>query len=544
MWRALVKWWKYGATKLHVVHADPKVQLETALTEARKQHRPLTEQAANVIADQRRVELRLKRAIARRRQMRAALIWMSAGSVLVMSGCSASGSESKDAQPYTEALVEEMTHPSQPGDLVLSDDDAQCFAARVVEIVGMDAIENSGATPEKFAAADTMPELDIAVDSRAERELIDAFNKCLAENAVLPMWANEFGVKELPKGCTEFFSTSRSAPVMAAAFARGPKVGERETNDLLGHMPGACAEDLMLVGAVAKGSFTAKQADCVANQLDDEVSRRILLADRAGVEVDATDQGALSVALLACSDLKEKLADAGFPPDVVTCLTDVTTYNEDEIAAADADEIGKETITEARTRGCLRAMRPATSDGHLTAADNPDAFRTAVTDELATPIHGPEALSSSQTACLAPALVDGLGIDALAAARVSAADVASFGDGFVAPADLGLTVSPDQADRIAEAVIACVDAPSLQGRLWVYAGNLQEWTGEPVDEQDKSKLRECISDKIDPATTLAQVRSYLERGPAAFREAEGRALLEASLAAFETCTGEPPRLTH
>jgi phage shock protein A len=41
--------------------ADPKVQLEQALIEAQEQHRRLTEQAANVIANQKQAELRLNR---------------------------------------------------------------------------------------------------------------------------------------------------------------------------------------------------------------------------------------------------------------------------------------------------------------------------------------------------------------------------------------------------------------------------------------------------------------------------------------------------
>src|SRR5438093_2544160 len=43
--------------------ADPKVQLEQAIEEAQEQHRRLTEQAANVIANQKQTEMRLTRAI-------------------------------------------------------------------------------------------------------------------------------------------------------------------------------------------------------------------------------------------------------------------------------------------------------------------------------------------------------------------------------------------------------------------------------------------------------------------------------------------------
>ena len=43
--------------------ADPKVQLEQAITEAQEQHRRLTEQAANVIANQKQTEMRLSRSM-------------------------------------------------------------------------------------------------------------------------------------------------------------------------------------------------------------------------------------------------------------------------------------------------------------------------------------------------------------------------------------------------------------------------------------------------------------------------------------------------
>src|SRR5215207_10036422 len=43
--------------------ADPKIQLEQAITEAQDQHRRLREQAANVIANQKQTEMRLDRAM-------------------------------------------------------------------------------------------------------------------------------------------------------------------------------------------------------------------------------------------------------------------------------------------------------------------------------------------------------------------------------------------------------------------------------------------------------------------------------------------------
>jgi len=67
MFKAIKRWWKYlGAAlsgKLEEA-ADPKIQLEQAIREAQDQHRRLTEQAANVIAQQKQTQMRLDRATA------------------------------------------------------------------------------------------------------------------------------------------------------------------------------------------------------------------------------------------------------------------------------------------------------------------------------------------------------------------------------------------------------------------------------------------------------------------------------------------------
>ena len=64
MFKLARRWWKYLTAKLtgsFNQRADPKVQLEQALLESQNQHRVLTEQAANVIAQQKQTELRLNR---------------------------------------------------------------------------------------------------------------------------------------------------------------------------------------------------------------------------------------------------------------------------------------------------------------------------------------------------------------------------------------------------------------------------------------------------------------------------------------------------
>ena len=64
MFKALKRWWNYLTAKVSGKldeSADPKIQLEQALAEARSQHQRLKEQAANVIASQKQAELRLNK---------------------------------------------------------------------------------------------------------------------------------------------------------------------------------------------------------------------------------------------------------------------------------------------------------------------------------------------------------------------------------------------------------------------------------------------------------------------------------------------------
>lgn len=72
MWQYLKRRWKYltaRADKHFAENADPKVQLEQAIREAREQHRRLKDQAASVIANQKQTELRLNRALSELEQI-------------------------------------------------------------------------------------------------------------------------------------------------------------------------------------------------------------------------------------------------------------------------------------------------------------------------------------------------------------------------------------------------------------------------------------------------------------------------------------------
>ena len=66
MWKLLKRRWNYLTARLAGrldENADPKIQLEQAISDARDQHRRLKDQAANVIANHKQIEIRLNRAL-------------------------------------------------------------------------------------------------------------------------------------------------------------------------------------------------------------------------------------------------------------------------------------------------------------------------------------------------------------------------------------------------------------------------------------------------------------------------------------------------
>src|ERR1700740_3686355 len=62
-----VKAWKYVMALFNAKideHADPKIQIQQAIEEAQRTHQALTQQAAQVIGNQRQLEMRLNRQLA------------------------------------------------------------------------------------------------------------------------------------------------------------------------------------------------------------------------------------------------------------------------------------------------------------------------------------------------------------------------------------------------------------------------------------------------------------------------------------------------
>ena len=101
MLTTLKKWWRYLGAKLGAdfeARADPKIQLEQAITEAQDQHRRLKEQAANVIANQKTTEMQLNGKIEELGKLNA-----NARQAVLMADEATKAGDAAKATEYTQA---------------------------------------------------------------------------------------------------------------------------------------------------------------------------------------------------------------------------------------------------------------------------------------------------------------------------------------------------------------------------------------------------------------------------------------------------------
>ncbi len=97
----LRKRWNYLLAKLNLRHeetADPKVQLEQAISEAKDQHRRLREQAANVVANQKQTEMRINDALEKLEKTNA-----NARQAVLMAEEAAARGDAANVDQYTSA---------------------------------------------------------------------------------------------------------------------------------------------------------------------------------------------------------------------------------------------------------------------------------------------------------------------------------------------------------------------------------------------------------------------------------------------------------
>ncbi len=149
MFKAIKRWWKYLGAKLNSdfnERADPKIQLEQAITEAQDQHRRLKEQAANVIANQKQAEMRLNRSLEEYEKLNL----NARQAVLMADEATKTGDEAKAtqfaqaAEAFANRLIALESEIEETKALVLNSTQASSQAKAAVQ-------QNSAALQKKLA---------------------------------------------------------------------------------------------------------------------------------------------------------------------------------------------------------------------------------------------------------------------------------------------------------------------------------------------------------------------------------------------------------
>jgi len=194
--------------------------------------------------------------------------------VPLLGACSLAGGDGEDggsgqgggptapARPedYVEALAGSLTGGDGESGGPFDDEMATCVATRIVDVVGVDTLDDAGVTSDGLAEADSLADVGVTVAPEATGQLSDALGGCdvgaTLRPALLAGLAVESGV-ELPAdaaACLEAqLSDGAIAASLAASFLEGGGEGARAA---LGDAIVACPE---APAAIILGRSTAEE---------------------------------------------------------------------------------------------------------------------------------------------------------------------------------------------------------------------------------------------------------------------------------------------
>lgn len=232
------RFWKYLTAKLSSdfsEKADPKVQLEQALTEAQDQQRRLKEQAANVIAHQKQTEMRLNRALAELEKVNGnAVQAVQMADQAATSGDAAKATQyTQTAEAFANRLIQLEKEVEDLKTMHLQSTDAANQAKRAVEQNGM-ALQQKLAERQKL-----LSQLDQAKMQETMNKAMSSLSETVGEDVptlnevrdkIEARYARAKGMSEL----TETSVESRMLEVEAATMNDDAKARLEEIKDKLG----------------------------------------------------------------------------------------------------------------------------------------------------------------------------------------------------------------------------------------------------------------------------------------------------------------------
>jgi hypothetical protein len=160
----------------------------------------------------------------------------SSGTTGPRSGGTAGGA---DAQAYVDAMIESFDN-SDPDELQIDREQAQCLAPQWVETIGVDRLAAAGIEPQDFAAEGEVDLTTVGLTEDDGNAMYDAFGECDIDVKMLfvESFSADRGVSEKDQDClADAMSDDLLRRIMVTTFVEGEEAlnqDEELSGDLFG----------------------------------------------------------------------------------------------------------------------------------------------------------------------------------------------------------------------------------------------------------------------------------------------------------------------
>jgi hypothetical protein len=234
---------------------------------------------------------------ARRNAHALALLVLVAGALIACGGDDDDGSDAEAS--YAEALATSMRNDAEDG---MSEEEANCLARRVVQMIGVDELESAEVSVDELAEADSLAEINVDLPDDAREQVGAAMVDCIEDLTASLGEGFTAAAGEGSECLLENIDEREFADAAAVVIVEGDSDENAQAAALVlvDNASGECAEGLIVASLVADGTITEDSVDCVRAGLDDEVARRMLRAGVAGEDPSSDDVNAFAAAVVAC----------------------------------------------------------------------------------------------------------------------------------------------------------------------------------------------------------------------------------------------------
>lgn len=216
--------------------------------------------------------------------------------LLVACGDDDDGGRSDAEQELVDAWVVNLTSSDEEGELAVSEDDAECMAAALVDGLGADVFDEHDVTADDIEEGTSPGELfgDDVVSERDARAVLDEWEDCtdldrlLAESTGGSLGLDDDGVACMAEALDD---EDLAVQVLLASFTSAS--GEPPQDVLsrftvladecsVGEDGGGALADSIAESLTEDGSVTEEQAQCLAQHVIDEIGRDRLVEQSLG----------------------------------------------------------------------------------------------------------------------------------------------------------------------------------------------------------------------------------------------------------------------